>query len=179
MFRVFTYRYGDVFLMKIGTIDVVVLSSRAVIQEALVNQRKVFSGRPLWKSFTYISSGVSVVFNSPITMGEQWRVMKGVLVRQISRFMRETGAQDELDKHVITEALEMIHLMRKYDQESSSSSSSSAADVKAENNPTENIISLAAANVACMTVFGHRYEHDNEVSWYNFSILRKSFAKVA
>jgi len=153
-------RYGDVFLMKIGSIDVVVLNSMDVIQEALVRQRKVFSGRPKWKSFGFISEGKGCVFNSPETLGDQWKELKAVLVKQVYKFLSETGAQEELNKHIIREALEMIHLMRQH-ASSSSNTDSSSKDENYINNPTENIISIAAANVACMTVFGHRYEHDN------------------
>ena len=147
--------------MKIGSIDVVVLNSMDVIQEALVRQRKVFSGRPKWKSFGFISEGKGVVFNSPETLGHQWKELKAVLVKQVYKFLSETGAQEELNKHIIREALEMIHLMRKYESSPSNTSSKSENYI---NNPTENIISVAAANVACMTVFGHRYDHDNDVS---------------
>ena len=150
--------------MKIGSYDVVVLNSLDVIHEALVQQRRVFSGRPIWKSFGFISQGLGVVFNSPLTLGDRWKTLKSILVRQTNRFLQHGEAQQELNKQVIREALEMIRLIQEHNHKHGINT---PGDEK-EYNPTENIINLTGANVACMTVFGHRYSHDNEVSTNRF-----------
>ena len=153
--------------MKIGSYDIVVLNSLDVINEALVQQRKIFSGRPIWKSFGFISEGSGVVFNSPITLGDKWKSMKSILVRQTNRFLTQSDLQEDLNQHVVREAAEMIRLLRQHNEEHDTISSRD----KLEHNPTENIINLAAANIACMTVFGHRYHHDNDVSNIVFFLM--------
>jgi cytochrome P450 family 1 subfamily B polypeptide 1/cytochrome P450 family 1 subfamily C len=173
-FHAMAKKYGDIFLMKIGcSCDIVVLNSIDVINEALVQQRAIFSGRPIWKSFGFISEGMGVVFNSPATLGaKKWKTMKSILVRQTNRFLTQRAQTDsDLNHHVVREAGEMIRLLRQHNHENDSISSND----KKEYNPTENIINLAAANVACMTVFGHRYNHENDVSTIGF--LHKVFGK--
>lgn len=156
-------RYGDIFLIKLGSYDVVVLNSFDVIHEALVQQSKAFSGRPNWPSFKYISQGKGVVFNSSITLGEKWKTMKLTLVRYLNRFIQNNENIKKLNNDVIREAVEMIQFLRKHNAEMKNMKPSSSSVPKSdEGHATENIINLASANIACMAVFGHRYNHDSD-----------------
>ena len=156
------FRYGEIFLIKLGSYDIVVLNSREVIHEALVKQSHIFSGRPLWQSFQLVSQGKGVVFNSPKTLGNKWKTMKATLVRHLNNFIKSSDNMQDLNNHVIREAMEMIQLITKQNKKSrgapTSQNDASSPDLNS------NIINITSANIACMTVFGQRFSHDNNVS---------------
>ena len=136
-----------------------VLNSREVIHEALVKQSNIFSGRPLWQSFQLVSQGKGVVFNSPKTLGSKWKTMKSTLVRYLNNFIQSSDNMQDLNNHIIREAMGMIQLITKQNKKlPTSKNDTSSLDLNS------NVINITSANVACMTVFGQRFSHDNNVS---------------
>ena len=151
-FIVYFFRYGPVFLMRLGTVDVLVLNDAKSIKEALGKQKEVFEGRPQFKSFSNISQGKGIVFNSPLTQGKNWRKMKMAVIKHLHRFVTSPDTQSQLSDHVRKESVEMVCRIREQCQKS--------PDGFVD---PESTINVSIANITCAFLFGHRYDYENKV----------------
>nr|CAB3235411.1 cytochrome P450 1A1-like [Phallusia mammillata] len=155
-------KYGNIYLMKLGNVDVIVLNSYKVIRDALQRQGRVFSGRPQFNSFRQISQGRGIVFNSELSLGQKWTDMKRVVIKLLHRFTSKSETRGLLCRHVRTETL---HLVKELCGKSK------------EENAAENIIQVGVANLVCAMMFGHRYEYSNK-EFQDLVSLNREFGKV-
>jgi len=139
--------------MRLGTADVLVLNDAQSIKQALGKQKTYFEGRPQFKSFSNISQGKGVVFNSPQTQGKKWWKLKLTMIKHLHRFVTSPDTLSQLSDHVKKESIEMVSKLQDLCQK----------------NPSkfvgpESLINVSIANMVCALVFGHRYDYDNKVS---------------
>ncbi|XP_061116836.1 cytochrome P450 1A1 isoform X1 [Conger conger] len=140
--------YGDVFRMKMGSLEVVVLSGYGTIRKALVRQGESFSGRPQLFSFSAVGNGTSMTFSEKY--GEAWVCHKR-LCRNALRSFSQTEARDSscsclLEEHVRAEALRVVGALRG----------------RGEGTDPAVPLVTSVANVVCALCFGKRYEHDDK-----------------
>nr|XP_009858581.1 cytochrome P450 1A1-like [Ciona intestinalis] len=159
-------KYGPVYLMKLGTADVLVLNNYEVIKEALLRQRRIFGGRPIFDSFKKISQGRGVVFNSTMTQGDEWMKLKMTIVKHVHRFVSSEETKGYVAHHVQMEAVELVRILTE----------------KCRSSPNKVIfpieqINLAIANVVCAIMFGHRYQHGNK-EFQDLISLNEQFGDV-
>nr|AME15629.1 cytochromes P4501B1 [Heteropneustes fossilis] len=97
--------YGDVFQIKLGNRQVVVLNGDA-IRQALVIKGVDFAGRPDFASFRFVSGGRSMAFGS---YSDWWKVHRRVAHATVRQFT--TGNPDTkntIENHVVSEVKELI-----------------------------------------------------------------------
>lgn len=141
----------------------VVLTKYDVIREALIRKKITFSGRPLFQSFSNISFGQGIAFNSPTTQGEDWMKNKTIVLKHLHTFVTSVNTRARFSDHIRKEMVELIKEITK----------------QAEMTPdgfvnVGDVLTVAVANVICALVYGKRYDHDNEVGdIYIYTIINK------
>ncbi|CAI9601556.1 unnamed protein product [Staurois parvus] len=142
-----TQRYGNVFKIRLGNHDIVVLNGSSTIREALVKHSSEFAGRPNFTSFKIISGGKSMAFGG---YSDLWKVQKRIAhttLRAFSTINAETKKQFE--HHVASEVQDLIQVYLHL------SSGGQYFDPYHE-------CTVAVANVMCALCFGKRYSHDDQ-----------------
>ncbi|XP_040267674.1 cytochrome P450 1B1-like [Bufo bufo] len=139
--------YGNVFKIKLGTRDIVVLNGESTIRQALVKHREEFAGRPNFSSFKIVSGGRSMAFGA---YSDLWKAHKKIAhstLRAFSTVNTETTRQFE--QHVAAEVKDLIQvfLLR-------------STDGKYFDPYHE--CTVAIANVICALCFGKRYSHEDD-----------------
>ncbi|TRY81926.1 hypothetical protein DNTS_013389 [Danionella cerebrum] len=146
-------QYGDVFQVKLGSMEVVVLSGYSTIKDALVRQADAFAGRPELFSFSAIANGTSMSFSEKY--GEAW-VLHKKICRNALRTFSQTKPQDSsasclLEERISAEATYMVETLKEQGQEAGNSGI----------DPTQLLVT-SVANVVCTLCFGKRYAHDDK-----------------
>ena len=154
--------------MKLGGADVLVLNDFKTIKEALGKQKLVFEGRPQFDSFSNISQGKGIVFNSPQTQGKNWRKLKSVVVRHLHKFITTPETRDQLSDHIKKESVEFVRNILNL----SKRSPDGVVD-------PESIINVSVANIVCAFMFGHRYDYNNEVRMFRIFTSYLFVLKIA
>ncbi|NP_001191176.1 cytochrome P450 family 1 subfamily C polypeptide 1 [Xenopus tropicalis] len=140
-------KYGNVFQIRLGTQDIVVLNGDSTIREALVKHSKEFAGRPNFSSFQLISGGKSIAFGGYSTL---WKAQKKIAHSTLRAFSTVNSKTQKLfEKHVVAEAQDLIDVFLRLTSE------------EEYFDPTREC-TVAAANVICALCFGKRYSHDDE-----------------
>ncbi|OCT68777.1 cytochrome P450 1B1-like [Xenopus laevis] len=140
-------KYGNVFQIRLGNQDIVVLNGDSTIREALVKHSKEFAGRPNFSSFQLISGGKSIAFGGYSTL---WKAQKKIAHSTLRAFSTvNTKTQNLFEKHVAAEAQDLIRVFLRLTSE------------EQYFDPTREC-TVAAANVICALCFGKRYSHDDE-----------------
>ncbi|XP_066264249.1 cytochrome P450 2J4-like [Branchiostoma lanceolatum] len=137
-------RYGDVFTIKIGSVDVVVLNGYTAVKDALVDRSDLFASRPPDYLFDAITgSGKDII-------GARW----GPGFRQRKRFaiatLRNLGmkvGRGSFEEKIQEEAT----YLRNRVAENNGQPFDIAHDVR-----------VTVANVICSMVFGKRYDYEDE-----------------
>lgn len=144
-------RYGDVFLIKLGTVPVVVVNGMEMVKQVLLKDGEHFAGRPHIHTFSYMAEGKSFSFS--VNYGESWKLHKKIASNAL-RLVSKAEAKSStcsclLEEHVIEEVSEMIKVF---------------AELTSQNGKFDprNAITCAVANVICALCFGKRYDHSNE-----------------
>ncbi|XP_021435895.2 cytochrome P450 1B1 [Oncorhynchus mykiss] len=139
-------KYGDVFQIKLGCRDVVVLNCDA-IRQALIKKGFDFAGRPDFASFQYVSNGDGIAFG---TFSEWWKVHRKVAQSTVRMF--STGnmhTKKAFENHVVCEVRELLHIFL----------------VKTKEHqyfqPMTYLV-VSTANVMTAVCFGKRYSYDDE-----------------
>ncbi|XP_030298613.1 cytochrome P450 1B1 [Sparus aurata] len=139
-------KYGNVFQIKLGSRTVVVLNGDS-IKQALVKQGLDFAGRPDFTSFTYISNGDSLVFN---TVTDWWKMHRKVAqstVRMFSTINLQT--KKSFERHVVCEFRELLQLfLRK-------------TETERYFQPLTYLV-VSTANTMSAVCFGKRYSYEDE-----------------
>ncbi|KAL7873468.1 hypothetical protein AOLI_G00125390 [Acnodon oligacanthus] len=139
-------KYGNVYQIRLGQNDIVVLNGDAAIRQALIQHSKEFAGRPNFISFQLVSGGRSMAFSN---YSEQWKVHRRVAQSTLRAFS-SANSQTKIvfEQHVVAEAMDMVQSFLRL-----------SADRRYFNPSHE--FTIAAANVICALCFGKRYGHDD------------------
>ncbi|CAB1335128.1 unnamed protein product [Coregonus sp. 'balchen'] len=136
-------KYGNVYQIRLGCNNIVVLNGDTAIREALVQHSTEFAGRPKLCS---VSGGNSMTFSN---YSKQWRTHRKIALSTIRAFYSANSqTKKAFEQHIVAEATELIEAFLKLSAEGQFF------------NPAHEL-TVAAANVICALCFGKRYGHDD------------------
>ncbi|XP_033182162.1 cytochrome P450 1B1-like [Anabas testudineus] len=139
-------RYGNVYQIRLGCSDIVVLNGERAIRQALIQHSTEFAGRPNFVSFQAVSGGKSMTFTS---YSKQWKMHRKVAQSTIRAFSSANSqTKKKFEQQIVAEATELVEILLKL--------SSNGQYF----NPAHEL-TVAAANVICALCFGKRYGHDD------------------
>ncbi|KAK6489947.1 cytochrome P450 1B1-like [Huso huso] len=139
-------KYGDVFQVKLGSRNVVVLNGENAIKQALIKKGSDFAGRPDFLSFKLVSGGKSMAFGSYCDLWKAHRRIAQSTVRAFSTSNPQT--KKAFEQHIISEIRELIYLfLKKTKQEKYF-------------RPSQ-ILTVATANIISALCFGKRYSYED------------------
>ncbi|XP_073399844.1 cytochrome P450 1A1-like isoform X2 [Dendrobates tinctorius] len=142
-------KYGDVFLVKLGSVPVVVVSGLETVKKVLLKQGEQFAGRPKLYTFSLINDGTSLAFSE--NFGAAWKLHKKIAktsLREFSKSSRSSSSQNLFEEFVSAESAALVETLLMNSE-------------KGFFDPSENI-TYAAASVVCALCYGKRYSHDDE-----------------
>ncbi|KAG9480895.1 hypothetical protein GDO78_010261 [Eleutherodactylus coqui] len=139
--------YGNVFKIKLGTHDIIVLNGESTIRQALVKHSAEFAGRPNFSSFKVVSGGKSMAFGA---YSDLWKTHKKIAHSTLRAFSTvNTQSTKLLEEHVAAEVEDLIQVFLHL---------SSGGEYF---NPFYEC-HVAIANIICALCFGKRYSHDDQ-----------------
>lgn len=139
-------KYGDVYQIRLGCSDIVVLNGDKAIHQALIQHSTEFAGRPNFVSFQMISGGRSLTFTS---YSKQWKAHRKIAQSSLRAFSSANSqAKKAFEQHISAEAMELVQAFLQQSAEGQ------YFDPSHE-------FTVAAANVICALCFGRRYGHDD------------------
>uniref|UniRef100_A0A3Q0S8L7 Cytochrome P450, family 1, subfamily C, polypeptide 2 n=1 Tax=Amphilophus citrinellus TaxID=61819 RepID=A0A3Q0S8L7_AMPCI len=139
-------KYGDVYQIRLGCSDVVVLNGAKVIRQALIQHSTEFAGRPNFVSFQAVSGGKSITFTNYST---QWKMHRKIAQSTIRAFSSANSqTKKAFEQQIVAEATELVEIFLKLGAQGQYF------------NPAHEL-TVAAANVICALCFGKRYGHDD------------------
>ncbi|XP_063803849.1 cytochrome P450 1B1-like [Pseudophryne corroboree] len=140
-------RYGNIFKIKLGRRDIVVLNGQSTIKQALVKHSADFAGRPDFTSFKIISGGKSMAFGG---YSDLWKSHKRIALSTLRAFSTvNTESKRLFEQHVVAEAKDLLQVFLRL------STGGHYFDPYHE-------CTVAVANVICAMCFGKRYNHDDQ-----------------
>ncbi|XP_041928471.1 cytochrome P450 1B1-like [Alosa sapidissima] len=139
-------KYGNVYQIRLGCNDIVVLNGDYAIRQALIQHSTEFAGRPNFASFQTISGGKSMVFSS---YSKQWKMHRKVSHSTLRAFSSANSqTKKAFEQHVAGEAMELVQSFLRLSRDGRYF------------NPSHEF-TVAAANIICALCFGKRYGHDD------------------
>ncbi|KAF7664996.1 hypothetical protein LDENG_00158360 [Lucifuga dentata] len=139
-------KYGNVYQIRLGCSDIVVLNGDRVIRQALVQHSTEFAGRPNFVSFLSVSGGNSLSFTS---YSKQWKMHRKIAHSTIRAFSSANSeTKKAFEQQIVAEATELVEIFLKLSAQGQYF------------NPAHEL-TVAAANVICALCFGKRYGHDD------------------
>lgn len=146
--------YGDVFRIRIGSKDVVVLNGPEAIRQALVRQSVDFAGRPDLLSFRSFKNilGENISFT---TYSPGWKIHRKLAETTLRTFTAGTQ-RSTMEEKVIYEVEDLINFWTK---DINNNNNDKTQEVVVE--PT-NTIKLSVSNVMLSFIIGRRHNLDNQ-----------------
>ncbi|KAM9842698.1 cytochrome P450 1B1-like [Aulostomus maculatus] len=139
-------KYGNVYQIRLGCSDIVVLNGDRTIRQALIQHSTEFAGRPNFVSFQMISGGRSMTFTN---YSKQWKAHRKIAQSSLRAFSSANSqTKKAFEQHVMAEAVELVQVFLHR--------SSDGRYFE----PTHEF-TVAAANVMCALCFGRRYGHED------------------
>ncbi|XP_033843890.1 cytochrome P450 1B1-like [Periophthalmus magnuspinnatus] len=139
-------KYGNVYQIRLGCSDIVVLNGDKAIRQALIQHSAEFAGRPNFVSFQVVSGGKSMTFTN---YSKLWKMHRKIAQSTIRAFaLANSQTKKAFEQQIVAEATDLVEIFLKH---------SSQAQYF---NPAHEL-TVAAANVICALCFGHRYGHDD------------------
>ncbi|XP_043913899.1 cytochrome P450 1B1 [Protopterus annectens] len=139
--------YGNVFQIKLGSQNVVVLNGEDAIRQALVKRGADFAGRPDFASFRFVSGGKSMAFGH---YSDLWKLQRKIAHSTVKAFSTNNPMNKKaFEQHLVCEARELITVMLQKSQKYVYFS------------PVRDLV-VANANVMSAVCFGRRYSYDDE-----------------
>ncbi|KAJ8341447.1 hypothetical protein SKAU_G00337380 [Synaphobranchus kaupii] len=139
-------KYGNVYQIRLGCNDIVVLNGDTAIHQALIQHSTEFAGRPNFISFQAVSGGKSISFGNYST---QWKLHRRIAQSTLRAFSSANSqTKKAFEQHIVGEALDLVQVFLRL-----------SADGRYFNPSHE--LTVAAANVICALCFGKRYGHDD------------------
>ncbi|XP_056617213.1 cytochrome P450 1B1 [Triplophysa dalaica] len=138
-------KYGDVFQIKLGCRNVVVLNGDA-IKEALIKKSVDFAGRPDFASFTFVSGGKSMAFGN---YSQWWKLHRKIAQSTVRTFSTANiQTKQTFERHIVLEISELIHLFLNKTREQ-------------KYFEPHNFLVVSVANTMSAVCFGKRYSYDD------------------
>ncbi|XP_061087332.1 cytochrome P450 1B1-like [Conger conger] len=139
-------KYGNIYQIRLGCNDIVVLNGDTAIRQALIQHSAAFAGRPNFGSFQVVSGGHSISFGNYTT---QWKIHRRIAQSNIRAFSSANSqTKKAFEQHIVGEALDLVQNFLRLSTEGQYF------------NPAHEL-TVAAANVICALCFGKRYGHDD------------------
>ncbi|KAJ0008893.1 hypothetical protein NQD34_016308 [Periophthalmus magnuspinnatus] len=139
-------KYGNVYQIRLGCSDIVVLNGDKAIRQALIQHSAEFAGRPNFVSFQMISGGRSLTFTN---YGKLWKVHRKIAQSSLRAFSSANSqTKKAFEQHITAEAMQLVQMFLQQ-----------SADGQYFDPSQE--FPVAAANVLCALCFGRRYSHDD------------------
>ncbi|XP_074548055.1 cytochrome P450 1C1 [Halichoeres trimaculatus] len=139
-------KYGNVYQIRLGCSDIVVLNGDRAIRQALIQHSTEFAGRPNFVSFQMISGGRSLTFTN---YSKQWKAHRRIAQSSLRAFSSANSqTKKAFEQHVTAEAMELVQVFLRH------STDGRFFDPAHE-------FTVAAANVMCALCFGRRYGHED------------------
>ncbi|XP_034051193.1 cytochrome P450 1B1-like [Thalassophryne amazonica] len=139
-------KYGNVYQIRLGCSDIVVLNGDRAIREALIQHSTEFAGRPNFLSFQVVSEGRSLTFTN---YSKQWKVHRKIAQSTIRAFSSaKSQTKKAFEQQITAEATQLVNIFLK------------RSDQDQYFNPGHEL-TVAAANIICALCFGKRYGHDD------------------
>ncbi|XP_034530631.1 cytochrome P450 1B1-like [Notolabrus celidotus] len=139
-------KYGNVYQIRLGCSDIVVLNGDRAIRQALIQHSTEFAGRPNFVSFQMISGGRSMTFTN---YSKQWKAHRKIAQSSLRAFSSANSeTKKAFEQHISAEAMELVQVFLRH------STDGRFFDPAHE-------FTVAAANVMCALCFGRRYGHDD------------------
>ncbi|KAJ3613772.1 hypothetical protein NHX12_020018 [Muraenolepis orangiensis] len=139
-------KYGNVYQIRLGGSDIVVLNGSKAIREALIEHSTEFAGRPDFVSFKEVSGGNSMTFSN---YSKPWKTHRKIAQSTLRAFTSaNTQTKKAFEGHIVAEATELVDIFHKL-----------SAGGQYFNPGCD--LTVAAANVICALCFGKRYGHDD------------------
>ncbi|KAI4875130.1 hypothetical protein NFI96_000857 [Prochilodus magdalenae] len=139
-------KYGNVYQIRLGSTDIVVLNGATTIRNALLQHSTEFAGRPKFVSFQSVSGGISMTFSNYSRRWKTHRKLAQITIRAFTSANSQT--RKSFESHIVEEALDLIQTFLRLSSEGQCF------------NPA-NELRVAAANIICALCFGKRYGHDD------------------
>ncbi|KAK3086611.1 hypothetical protein FSP39_021039 [Pinctada imbricata] len=133
--------YGDVYKIKMGSRDTIVLNGLQTIKTAMIKQAEDFAGRPNFYSFNYIAKGKSMGFSD---YGPRWKLHRKIAQNSLAMFTNKRNSP--IEEAIIAEAEVLANNFLNTDG--------------SPMNP-HNEIYLSVGNIICALCFGKRYKRDD------------------
>nr|AAR87722.1 cytochrome P4501B2 [Cyprinus carpio] len=139
-------KYGDVFQIKLGSRNVVVLNGDA-IKEALIKKGVDFAGRPDFASFRFVSHGKSMAFGN---YSQWWKLHRKIAHSTVRNFSTANiHTKQTFEKHIVCEIGELIRLFLNKTREQ-------------QYFEPHRYLVVSVANTMSAVCFGNRYSFDDE-----------------
>ncbi|XP_035389009.1 cytochrome P450 1B1-like [Electrophorus electricus] len=139
-------KYGNVYQIRLGCNDIVVLNGDVAIRQALIQHSTEFAGRPKFISFQLVSGGKSMTFSN---YSEQWKMHRKIAQSTLRAFSSANSQTRKVfEQHVVAEAMDMVQSFLRLSTDGHYF------------NPSHEF-TVAAANVICALCFGKRYGHED------------------
>ncbi|KAK5916620.1 hypothetical protein CgunFtcFv8_011587 [Champsocephalus gunnari] len=104
-------KYGNVYQIRLGCSDVVVLNGDMAIREALVQHSTEFAGRPNFVSFQAVSGGKSMTFTN---YSKQWKIHRKMAQSTIRAFSSANSqTKKAFEQQTVAEATELVEIFLK------------------------------------------------------------------
>ncbi|XP_041828819.1 cytochrome P450 1B1-like [Melanotaenia boesemani] len=140
-------KYGNVYQIRLGCSDIVVLNGDQTIRQALVQHSAEFAGRPDFVSFRSVSGGKSLTFTN---YSKQWRMHRKIAQTTIRAFSSANSqTKKAFEQQIVAEAKQLVEIFLELSAQGQYFS------------PAHEL-TVAAANVICALCFGKRYGHDDD-----------------
>uniref|UniRef100_A0A673C6J3 Cytochrome P450, family 1, subfamily C, polypeptide 2 n=1 Tax=Sphaeramia orbicularis TaxID=375764 RepID=A0A673C6J3_9TELE len=136
-------KYGNVYQIRLGCSDIVVLNGDKAIRPALIQHSTEFAGRPNFISFQSVSGGKSMTFTN---YSKQWKMHRKIAQSTIRAFSSANSqTKKAFEQQIVAEATELVEIFLKHSTEGQYF------------NPAHEL-TVAAANVICALCFGkHKF----------------------
>nr|QQL94700.1 cytochrome P450 family 1 subfamily c polypeptide 2 [Lateolabrax maculatus] len=139
-------KYGNVYQIRLGCSDIVVLNGDRAIRQALIQHSTEFAGRPNFVSFQAVSGGKSMTFTN---YSKQWKMHRKIAQSTIRAFSSANSqTKKAFEQQIVAEATELVEIFLELSAQGQ------------HFNPAHEL-TVAAANVICALCFGKRYGHDD------------------
>uniref|UniRef100_A0A673C2T4 Cytochrome P450, family 1, subfamily C, polypeptide 2 n=1 Tax=Sphaeramia orbicularis TaxID=375764 RepID=A0A673C2T4_9TELE len=127
-------KYGNVYQIRLGCSDIVVLNGDKAIRPALIQHSTEFAGRPNFISFQSVSGGKSMTFTN---YSKQWKMHRKIAQSTIRAFSSANSqTKKAFEQQIVAEATELVEIFLKHSTEGQYF------------NPAHEL-TVAAANVIC------------------------------
>ncbi|XP_055358473.1 cytochrome P450 1B1 isoform X2 [Betta splendens] len=139
-------KYGDVFQIRLGCRNVVVLNGDCV-KQALVGRGFDFAGRPDFTSYRFVSNGNSIAFN---TVSDWWKLHRKLAQSTVRMFSTgNLSTKKTFEHHVVCEVRELLRLFLQKTAE------------EGHFEPMTYLV-VSTANIMSAVCFGKRYTYEDE-----------------